>query len=155
LSDARVIEKLEIERRYWAAQSSIEWHISTERELPMLQVEALDWMRGAWDLDDIEEPGEGFIAELMHRVVSYHQLNAWSDAELNAACTHLDEKYDCLPGAHLLVARHLLARRVFATDINRENLWEVPLSSISVDMRVFEELLRLGPNHNSEGRRAA
>ncbi len=155
LSDARVIEKLEIERRYWAAQSNIEWHISTERELPMAEVEALDWMRGAWDLDDIEEPYEGFTAELMHHVVSFHRMNARSDAELNAACKHLDEKHDCVPGAHLLVARHLLARRVLSTDIDRKNLWEMPLSSISVNMLVFEGLLRAGSKGDSNGRCAA
>lgn len=155
LSDARVIEKLEIERRYWVEQTDVQWYISTERELPMARVEALDWMRGAWDLEDIREPREGYIAELMHRLVSIIGAHNESDRKLNAACTGLDERHDATPGAHLLVARHLLARRVFQTDIDRKKLWEVPLRDIRVDEVAFRELMTRDASNVAYAERAA
>jgi TnsA endonuclease N terminal len=61
LNDTRTVEKLEIERRYWQLKGEVEWHISTERELSMERVEALDWMHGCWELSGVEEPRFGFL----------------------------------------------------------------------------------------------
>ncbi|CAB3755407.1 TnsA endonuclease N-terminal domain-containing protein [Paraburkholderia humisilvae] len=155
LDDARVMEKLEIERRYWATQEGVKWYISTERELPMDQIESLDWMRSAWDINDIQEPRKGYFAELMHRLVSYVQANTRNESRLNTVCSSLDEKCDCVPGTHLFVARHLLARRVLTTDIDRKNLWETPLMDICVDTAVFRVLASQTSGAVPEDRRAA
>jgi hypothetical protein len=43
LSNARTLEKLEIERRYWMAQS-VDWKIITEREIPFQKARNIEWL---------------------------------------------------------------------------------------------------------------
>jgi hypothetical protein len=45
LADRRVLEKLEIERRYWV-QRGVDWGIVTERDLPPVLIENLTWLAG-------------------------------------------------------------------------------------------------------------
>lgn len=42
LSGRRTLEKLEVERRYWAAQR-VDWGLVTERDLPSMLVRNLDY----------------------------------------------------------------------------------------------------------------
>ena len=42
LKDARTIEKLEIERRYWL-EKEIPWYLITEKEIPKVVLTNIDW----------------------------------------------------------------------------------------------------------------
>ncbi|WP_176060979.1 TnsA endonuclease N-terminal domain-containing protein [Paraburkholderia sp. BCC1876] len=140
LNDARVIEKLEIERRYWAAQGNVQWHISTERELPLDRVEALDWMHGCWDLSGVEEPRFGFFADAKYRFASAVDSDTYRSMPLNDACSHLDVQHNCMDGTHLMVARHLLARRALTTAVQTK-LWQAEVGALRLDEAVFRELM--------------
>lgn len=140
LGDRRVVEKLEIEQRYWTDPQIERWHISTERELPMALIEALKWIRSAWDLADVQEPHEGYFVDLKQRLFSMLQVSDRNPQKLNSACAYLDERYGTESGAHLLIARHLFAHRVFLTDINRKKPWEILLRDIQVDEAAFRQL---------------
>jgi hypothetical protein len=48
LNNARTLEKLEIERRYWIAQG-IDWKIVTEREIPRQKAKNIEWLYTAQD----------------------------------------------------------------------------------------------------------
>jgi len=50
LSEKRVLEKLEIERRYWVGQG-IEWKIVTEREIAYTKARNIEWFYSACDAD--------------------------------------------------------------------------------------------------------
>lgn len=155
LNDKRVIEKLEIERRYWAAKGGVQWHISTERELPMNRIRALEWISSSSDLADVQEPHEGYFDELKHRLVSTLRANENSRQKLNTICANLDEEHNAYPGAHLLIAKHLVAHRVFVTNIDRKNLWDVPLHDVCVDAAAFQELVADGASPTAPDQRAA
>jgi hypothetical protein len=51
LCNARVLEKLEIERRYWSAQG-IDWKIVTEREISVQKSKNIQWLYTAYDNDE-------------------------------------------------------------------------------------------------------
>ncbi|WP_442808925.1 TnsA endonuclease N-terminal domain-containing protein [Trinickia soli] len=140
LNDPRVVEKLEIERRYWEAQGDVEWYISTERQLDMDRVEALDWMHGCWDLTGVHEPRHGFLDDAKFRFASAVKSNAYRSLPLSTACTHLDAESNCMDGTHLMVARHLLARRVVTTSVQKK-LWQADVGALELDEAVFRELM--------------
>ena len=143
LSKQRVIQKLEIERRYWEAVGGVEWYISTERQISRALVESLEWMRDAWDLSDIEEPHVGFLPDAVHRVVERISSQQRRDEALNAVCADLDENSRCPEGTHLMVARHLLARRVLNTDLDRRGVWKSSILDIEVDAKRFAQVVDL------------
>jgi hypothetical protein len=140
LNNARTIEKLEIERRYWALKGEVEWHISTECELPMERVEALDWMHGCWDLSGVEESRYGFFADAKYRVASAVASDAYRSVPLNEACSQLDEQHGCANGTHLMVARHLLARRALTASVQTK-LWQTEVGALELDEAVFRQLM--------------
>ncbi|BAI74260.1 transposase (plasmid) [Azospirillum sp. B510] len=47
LSKPRILEKLEIERRYWLAQN-VEWGVLTERDVPMIPEPETSDSPGLW-----------------------------------------------------------------------------------------------------------
>jgi hypothetical protein len=153
LNDARVIEKLEIERRYWEKKGEVEWHISTELELPMDRIEALDWMHSCWDLAGVREPRHGFLVDAMYRVASAVANGVFRETPLNRACSQLDQDHDCLDGTHLMVARHLLARRALRAKVQTQ-LWSAEVGQLSLDEAVFQELMREA-RRNGRSARAA
>ncbi|MCG5076246.1 TnsA endonuclease N-terminal domain-containing protein [Paraburkholderia tagetis] len=153
LDDPRVVEKLEIERRYWKAQGDIEWHISTERELNADRVEALDWMYGCWDLEGIKEPRYGFIGDAKFRIASAVSSDAYRTIPLNDACTELDARSNCMEGTHLMVARHLLARRVLVSSAQTK-LWQAEMGALSLREKAFHEVTA-GGSEGATARHAA
>lgn len=50
LSNARTLEKLEIERRYWLEQG-VDWKIITEREISYQKAKNIEWLYMAQDFD--------------------------------------------------------------------------------------------------------
>lgn len=127
LSDLRVIEKLEIERRYWSAQQ-VRFVIVTDTSLPMPLVSNLDWLYSAWDLSDIVEPHENHHRDLAHRFLA-SLATAERDAALHDHCDSFDRRIDTEPGTALLICKHLLAHRRLCTDLAQPRVWKRPVSS--------------------------
>ncbi|BFG77762.1 TnsA endonuclease N-terminal domain-containing protein [Paraburkholderia terrae] len=141
LEDDRVIEKLEIERRY-QEQAGVDWYISTERELPEGKVQALDWMHSYYDLRDIIEPYPGYTRDSISRFLTVLDTNASNDKPLATACAELDEAHNTQEGTYLMIARHLLARKVIVTDMDRKSIWNVPVCDLSIDETASSRLHR-------------
>ena len=59
LSDRRVIEKLEIERRYWAEQG-IDWSIVTERDIPKTFARNIGWVHTCASVETLGQPYPGY-----------------------------------------------------------------------------------------------
>lgn len=126
LSDPRAIEKLEIERRYWSAQT-VPYLIVTDTSLPEALVMNLDWFYSAWDLSDIVEPHENYHRDLGHRFLA-SLATADGDAALSDHCNRFDDRLDAEPGTALLICKHLLAHRRLCTDLSQPKLWKRPIS---------------------------
>ncbi|MFA6051143.1 MAG: TnsA endonuclease C-terminal domain-containing protein [Methylobacter sp.] len=110
LQDARTIEKLELERRYWQ-QKSIPWMLITEKDIPNVIFQNISWLypaqRDELDAETIQE-----------RVAMYtHHFNQASDRSLIDIAKQLDTAYTLPAGQSLLEIRQLLARRCFLFDI--------------------------------------
>lgn len=59
LAKPRILEKLEIERRYWV-EGGIDWRVLTEKEIPIAMTTAIFWGHGYGYLDNLSQPHLGY-----------------------------------------------------------------------------------------------
>lgn len=109
LNNPRVIEKLEIERRYWQSKG-IPWQIVTEKDIPLEVQNNIKWLYPESDSDiysDIETK-LNFYSEQILKNPSNSIINL---------CKEIDNSYHSELGASLNEIRKLLAQRFFTFDL--------------------------------------
>ena len=86
LSDARTIEKLELERRYWL-QKGVPWWLITEKDIPSVVTQNISWLYPA-QRDEIE------IDVLMERAAFYqHHFQNAPERSVIEVAKQLDTAY--------------------------------------------------------------
>ncbi len=111
LNDARVIEKLELERSYWL-EKDIPFYIVTEREISKTLIENIKWVRPFLTSCNLNssELREYFL--IFSEIILYYP-----NQKISAITKKLDNDYNVELGSHLSVLRHLLAQRAFIFDM--------------------------------------
>ena len=103
LQNARVLEKLEIERRYWNSLD-IDWRIVTEHEIPVKKVQNIEWLHTAeLPADDIKYAV--YFDDILNRIGS---LCCQTDYPLHEIASWIDHAYGFSSGTGLQILRHLL-----------------------------------------------
>lgn len=111
LAKPEVIERLELERQYWA-EKNIPWYIVTEMDFTKTAFNNIQWLypvqtEDAVAADDLEHYLGLFSKEFMQA----------PDRQITAVAQSLDMVYELEPGQALYWLRQLLARRYFIFDI--------------------------------------
>ncbi|WP_077339689.1 TnsA endonuclease C-terminal domain-containing protein [Pseudocolwellia agarivorans] len=110
LDDARTIEKLELERRYWQLKE-VPWFLITERDIPETVIKNIKWLYPA-QRDEID------MELLIQRVDYYdHHFSKNPNKNIIDICKNLDIAYELQVGESLAEVRHLMAKRCFTFDI--------------------------------------
>jgi hypothetical protein len=115
LSKRRVVEKLEIERRFWITRG-IDWGVVTELEIDGTMARNIGWFHPYKSVDALRPLTDQTIkraTELLTQVVSD------GDAPLNEAALSCDDRLGLEPGSSLAVARHLIASRQWQVDLTQ------------------------------------
>ncbi|WP_335900260.1 TnsA endonuclease N-terminal domain-containing protein [Shewanella algae] len=112
LAKPEVIERLELERRYWA-EKDIPWFIVTEMDFAKVAFNNIQWfypaqIEAAVVTDDLERYLRLFAQEFMRT----------PDKLITEVAQRLDVTYELEPGQALYWLRQLLARRYFIFDIS-------------------------------------
>lgn len=114
LNSRRVLEKFEIERKYWEARN-ISWGIVTERDMPSIVVRNIDVLRLYRTIDD-----RGLSRVKIQAIIDYLRCNlreALSPlARITCAC---DAAIGVRPGSSLVVAYHMIATRQWEIDLHQ------------------------------------
>jgi hypothetical protein len=114
VDDPRVVEKFEIERRYWEARH-INWGYVTEKDIPMQVVENARFLHPYYFVTDLYP-----LTQREIRRIGF-ELNGRvrrSDLPLHEIARACDQKLGLRSGRSLAVARHLLARGVWRVNLN-------------------------------------
>ncbi|MCG7883546.1 MAG: TnsA endonuclease N-terminal domain-containing protein [Candidatus Thiodiazotropha endolucinida] len=128
LQKPEVIERLELERRYWI-EKGIPWAIVTELEVPKAAFANIQWLYPAQAEDDVSQD------ELQHYQRLYlYEFERHPDQALTAIAQGLDVAGDLEPGQALYWLRQLLARHCFLFDINKLYR-ELRPTDISINIR--------------------
>lgn len=108
-----VIERLELERRYWS-EKGIPWTVVTEREVSKVVFANIQWLYPAQAEGDIS------LEELEHyQRLFLHEFQRHPDLKLAAIAQGLDMAGELETGQALYWLRQLLARRCFFFDIDK------------------------------------
>lgn len=113
-----VIEKFEIERRYWKEQDEVvkDWGIVTEKEVDMVIVENVNWVhkfRYVSALQPLNEKLIQLVAPTLTEMVSR------SDDPLSEIALECDDRLGLELGSSLILARHLIASKQWLVDITK------------------------------------
>ena len=113
LQSTRVIEKFEIERRYWEARK-VKWGIVTEREIPEVLAKNVERMYEAYSLLSYTSLRREEIDDIAHVLT---RLVTETPQALRHATSTCDRKLGFEPGTSLQVAYYLLATRQWQVDM--------------------------------------
>lgn len=140
LSTPRVLQKLEIERRYWQ-YNDVDWAVVTEQDVDRQLVQNIQVVRPFYSLDGMREPFPGCFIRLAQQLLLALQIPR--PVSLGQLCGYLDAKNWTIPtGTTLIVAKHLLARRVLVTDMRSQGQLERWPLSVFQSSHGFSPLLR-------------
>jgi hypothetical protein len=125
LENSRVLEKLEIERSFWAEQN-IPLRIFTELEFSKVLTTNLQWLR-TLSFDNQSEPWAGYHQE--HADAVLRGIPRSSNLLLRDFCTSTDRDLSLERGSTLAIVRHLVSTKSVWVDLT------VPLN----DHRLMED----------------
>lgn len=115
LESNRVIEKFEIERRYWLAKG-VDWGIITEREIPRILAANINVIHSAYKLEATPEMD---IPNLLSLARMLKDRLRTSNGSISGVTTKLDEEMNLSGGTSLAVFKHLVARKEVLLDMSK------------------------------------
>jgi hypothetical protein len=109
----RVIEKLEVERRYWTSQK-IRWRIVTEHEIDMVKARNIEWLAQARSLEDF-----GMSADIQSECIDFFSTAYPHYFDfLEHIFSETERKFSLRAGMGLNVYKHLAYHKQIHIDIN-------------------------------------
>lgn len=124
LDDYRTLEKLEIERSYWA-ELGVDWGIVTEGDIPETLVGNLKWVRQGIhlrDLPGIEISDVSYYENALHSILSSNPT--WSLAQVGKES---DSRLGLEAGNGLSLIRYFIAERIWQVDMMKRIIPSQPL----------------------------
>jgi hypothetical protein len=113
LESPRTLEKLEIERRYWAKRN-IDWKIVTEREVSRVLAHNVQLIHNYLTIEDRLSLSQATINTVAETMTTEVMGSRDSLSTIALAC---DEHFKFDPGTCLTIAYHLLATRQWKIDM--------------------------------------
>ena len=110
LDNTRTLEKLEIERRYWA-RKGIDWKIVTEQELPVAKIRNIEWLHSASKTPTIPD-----VAMITDAVCQYYRKG---DVSIYDAAAWAELRYGLSKGNGLQLVKRLMWEKRIPWDMNR------------------------------------
>lgn len=128
LENPRTIEKLEIERFYWARRG-IDWLIITEKQIKPILVKNIKWVHSLTNLQHFSLHITPLVIEttasFMYEIVSRGEV------ALRVATAASDKKFSLETGTSLTIVRHLIAVKRWMVDMSHPIQPERPLRLLS------------------------
>jgi len=113
LKEKRVIEKLEIERRYWD-NYGIDWKIVTENEISYIKAKNIEWLYSSQNFDLASESDE-----LRDAVLVMLEMFKVSEYSVLETIKEIEKKFSLTKGMGLMLFKHLALNKKIALDLNK------------------------------------
>lgn len=117
LDDPRTLEKLELERRYWA-RDQIAWYLVTEKDLPEIRIGNLRWLHEMQSIENLKAPYEGYWTDRVGRFLN--EFSRVHGGLIEDFLRHLQKNCGFSAGEGMIVLRHLAANKKIEIDLDRE-----------------------------------
>lgn len=127
LDDCRTLEKLEIDRRYWADKSD-SWGLITERDISLQRIKNLRWLHEMFSLDKMEEAYSGYWSDRCTRfLLCLHRVTGGT---IKGFIQQLENTQGFVPGEGLMVLRHLVATKQLLIELDQSFTINAPLTAL-------------------------
>ena len=113
LSNARVLEKLEIERRYWAGRG-IDWKIVTENEIPYHKARNIEWLYATQYFDSVTGI-PGYAAGALDMIKTWYEESGLSILEIAQAA---EGEFMLKSGVGLSLFKQLVLNKTIHMDLD-------------------------------------
>lgn len=116
LEKKHIIEKFELERRYWESKG-IDWGIVTQKDIPVIKAKNIEWVYSA--LDDSEERGidNGTKMDLSKELI-YKLMN--SSNAVRKITALFDDEFQLEKGTGLYLFKYLIATKRIKVDMEQK-----------------------------------
>jgi hypothetical protein len=112
LRSARTLEKLTIEKEYWATRK-IDWAIVTDEGLPKDLIHNLRWLHPFQEISETDGVGKDVLPKVDFLLREFLE-SGMSLAESGNSC---DDRLGLTPGTSLVLARHFIATRRWTVNL--------------------------------------
>jgi len=112
LESERVLEKFEIERRYWKRRG-VDWGIVTENEIPGKLVWNVEWIHSEHENEDAAHLGTYALNNIENSILSLLKQGI----SLAKAASLCDERVGLELGTSLALVKHFIARKRWIVDM--------------------------------------
>lgn len=116
LLNKRVIEKFEIERRFWDMRD-VDWGIVTENEINKIIAKNIEDIHSYKNIRDIDSLKDIEISELKDLIYELSRRLIDSDMSLRHICTQFDSDMILEGGSALSIFRYLIINKLLKIDI--------------------------------------
>ena len=130
LEKKHIIEKFELERRYWESKG-IDWGIITQKDIPVIKAKNIEWVHSA--LEDSEERGinNKTKADLSEELA--HILMDSSDT-VRRITSRLDDEFQLEKGTGLYIFKYLIATKNIQVDMEKKIDINVPANKVILEV---------------------
>ena len=115
LESTRVIEKFELERRYWTAKG-VDWGIVTEHEIPRVLAKNIEVIHPSYKLEATPEMD---VPNLLLLARTLKERLRTANGSISGVTTKLDNDMNLSMGTSLLLFKHLVARKEILLDMSK------------------------------------
>lgn len=130
LEKKHIIEKFELERRYWESKG-IDWGIVTQKDIPVIKAKNIEWVYSA--LENSEERGiDGKTKiDLSHELALI--LSDSSDT-VRSITSNLDDEFQLEKGTGLYLFKYLIATKSIQVDMEKKIDINVPANKVILEV---------------------
>lgn len=139
LEKKHIIEKLELERRYWESKG-IDWGIVTQKDIPVIKAKNIEWIYSV--LENSEERGidnntkKDLSQELILKLMN-------SSNTVREIIAEFDNEFQLEKGTGLYIFKYLIATKSIKVDMEQKININLPANEIVQEV-VFEGGQRYG-----------
>lgn len=135
LDDQRVLEKLEIERRYWNDRG-VDWRLVTEREINRQKAKNIEWLHSSKKLK-----GLPYADILLNEMLSeMERLYLETENPILDICEQIERTFFVDTGAGLALFKHLVANKRLSLDMNQPVALSKPRAKNTVVCPAWEKV---------------
>ncbi|WP_051556553.1 heteromeric transposase endonuclease subunit TnsA [Alkalihalobacterium bogoriense] len=145
LENAQVIERFEIQRRYWS-EKGIDYGIVTNKEIPKVFAKNIEYIHSSYSL---HEYGIDIEQQQLYSDVLLHLLIQAGKTQVNEILTHFDREVNVEKGTGLLLFKHLIATKRLMVDMTNAISLTMPSNQVLIVGQGGDEIGHLDKHVNS------
>lgn len=132
LGSKRTLEKLEIERRYWARRD-VTWKLVTDRDLPKARIQNLHDLHELKTLDGVKKPHPNYWRDRCERLLA--ALRTVQGGTIQQFVKGLEASPGFSHGEPMTVIRHLAANKILIFDLDEPFSASWPIDRLEISAR--------------------